>query len=105
MSQNNDMTNSRFPPTNTTLILFHTVFMDIKKLLPSGRSSVVVLNCHLPERSPLSAEGARIEAPRGWDLGERRKLSKRGPGQSHGHQRFWYILGLKNDVGDTQNIF
>ena len=31
----------------------------------------VVVNCHLPERSPSSAEGPRIkalEAPRGWGL-------------------------------------
>ena len=33
----------------------------------------VVVNFHLPERSPLSAEGAIIgapEAPRGWGSGE-----------------------------------
>ena len=53
----------------------------------------------------LSAEGARLEAPRGWglgrglplysrlgDLGERRKLP----------QRLWYIMGLQNDTDGTK---
>ena len=61
----------------------------------------------------LSAEGARLEesgegqAPpcsRLGGLGERRKLPQRGPGQSPGRQRFWYIIGLQNDAGGTKII-
>lgn len=38
------------------------------------------------------------------DLVERRELPQRGLGRSPGRQRFWCILGLKNDAGGTQNI-
>ena len=37
-------------------------------------------------------------------LVERRELPERGPGRSPGRQRFWCILGLKNDADGTENI-
>ena len=39
MSQTSDGENSRLPPTKTTLILLHKLFMDTKKLLPWAGAS------------------------------------------------------------------
>jgi hypothetical protein len=44
-------------------------------------------------RGAFGAEGLGSE--------ERRKLPQRSAGRSPGHQQFWCILGLKNDVGGT----
>jgi len=62
-----------------------------------------------PRQNRLSAEGARIEAPRGvgsgegacplpsrlGGLGERREFPQRGSGRSPGRQRFWWISSMK----------
>ncbi len=42
-----------------------------------------------------SGEGACPLPSRLGGLGERRELPQRGPGQSPGRKRFWYILSIK----------
>ena len=88
---------------------------------PISGVATILLRGALVRHENRGAKGARIEAPRRRrgcrslgsglasspavdDLVERRELPQRGLGRSPGRQRFWCILGLKNDAGGTQNI-